>query len=70
MDVEPLEAAAGFPGFEAALEAGCRFRDCLHRTEPGCGVLAALAAGELDARRHRAYVQLVGELESPDTLRR
>jgi len=70
VDVDPLEAAAGFPGFEAALEAGCRFRDCLHRAEPGCGVLAALEAGEIDERRHRAYVQLVEELTSPDDLRR
>lgn len=70
VDLEPLEAAAGFPGFEAALESGCRFRDCLHRTEPGCGVLAALESGELDERRHRAYVQLVEELASPDAMRR
>lgn len=70
VDLEPSEAAAGFPGFEVPLEAGCRFRDCLHRTEPGCGVLAALAAGEIDERRHRAYLQLVEELESPDDQRR
>ncbi|MEM9173994.1 MAG: ribosome small subunit-dependent GTPase A [Myxococcota bacterium] len=70
VDVEPFEAAAGFPGLESAGAAGCRFRDCLHRTEPGCGVLAALEAGEIDARRHRAYVQLVEELEAPETLRR
>ena len=70
VDVAPLEAAAGFPGFEVALEAGCRFRDCLHRTEPGCGVLAALEAGEIDERRHCAYVQLIEELESPDDFRR
>jgi ribosome biogenesis GTPase len=25
----------------------CKFRDCQHRTEPGCAVLAAIEAGEL-----------------------
>ena len=70
VDVEPLEAAAFFPGFESVVGEGCRFRDCLHRSEPGCCVLAALESGALDERRHRAYGQLVEELESPDTLRR
>ena len=70
VDVSLREAAAGFPGFEGAMEAGCRFRDCLHRTEPGCGVLDALEAGEIDERRHRAYVQLIEELEAPDPGRR
>ncbi len=70
VDVSPLEAAAGFPGFEGAATAGCRFRDCLHRTEPGCAVLAALEAEEIDERRHRAFVQLIEELEGPDPGRR
>lgn len=29
----------------------CRFADCTHESEPGCAVRAALAAGELEARR-------------------
>jgi len=29
----------------------CRFRDCAHRTEPGCAVRAAAARGEIDPRR-------------------
>lgn len=62
VDVEPLEAAQAFPGFEAAVLAGCRFRDCLHRSEPGCSVLAAVEAGSIPERRHRAYLQLVDEL--------
>ena len=62
--VDALEAARYFPGFEAALEVGCRFRDCLHRSEPDCGVLAAVRAGGIPPRRHRAYLELQGELES------
>lgn len=62
VDVTPLDAARHFPGFEAALEAGCRFRDCLHRTEPDCGVLAAVAEGAIPEARHRAYCALLEEL--------
>lgn len=36
----------------------CRFYNCTHRQEPGCGVLAALQSGELAPVRHRVYVEL------------
>ncbi len=64
VDVEPAEVAACFPGFEGALEAGCRFRNCLHRSEPDCAVLAAAAAGEISERRLAAYSALLAELGS------
>ena len=62
VDVDVLEAASFFPCFESALEGGCRFRNCLHRTEPDCCVLAAVAAGDIPSRRHRSYVELIDEL--------
>ncbi len=62
VDVEPGEVAACFPGFEGALEAGCRFRDCLHRSEPDCAVLAAAEAGRIAPRRLEAYSALLDEL--------
>lgn len=34
-----------------ALAAGCRFRDCVHDTEPGCAVRAAVGNGQLDPAR-------------------
>jgi ribosome biogenesis GTPase len=39
----------------------CRYRDCKHQTEPGCGVLKALAQGELNPRRWKAYGKLERE---------
>ena len=42
-----------------ALAEGCRFRNCRHRSEPGCAVLAALAAGEISARRMESYRRLL-----------
>ncbi|MEO1320188.1 MAG: ribosome small subunit-dependent GTPase A [Pseudomonadota bacterium] len=36
----------------------CRFADCQHRAEPGCAVKAAVASGEIDARRYDSYRRL------------
>ncbi len=40
----------------------CRFRDCRHRTEPGCAVRAALDDGRLDAYRWASYQKLLKEM--------
>ena len=44
----PVDA---FPEIEQ-LALACRFPDCAHRSEPGCAVRAALAAGQLPARAY------------------
>jgi ribosome biogenesis GTPase / thiamine phosphate phosphatase len=41
--------------------AECRFRDCAHRTEPGCAVAAAIDRGELDPARLTAWRKLQAE---------
>ena len=40
---------------------GCRFRDCQHRTEPGCAVRAAVDAGEIAAQRLESFHKLLSE---------
>lgn len=45
----------------AAFAERCRFRDCAHESEPGCGVLAAVASGELPAARLASYRKLLAE---------
>lgn len=42
--------------------ADCRFRDCTHRSEPGCAVQDAVGAGEVDAARLARYQRLWDEL--------
>lgn len=37
----------------------CKFNNCHHRSEPGCAVLAAVAAGVIHPRRLAAYHKLV-----------
>jgi ribosome biogenesis GTPase len=46
----------------AAFAETCRFRDCQHKGEPGCGVAAALADGRLDAARLESHRRLGKEL--------
>ena len=41
---------------------GCRFRDCTHRSEPGCAVQEAVRTGEVDAERLERYQRLWDEL--------
>jgi ribosome biogenesis GTPase len=42
--------------------AQCRFSDCTHQHEPGCGVLAAIESGALNADRLESYDHLQREL--------
>jgi ribosome biogenesis GTPase len=44
-----------------ALAAGCRFRDCSHRQEPGCAVREAIEGGGLDPARLEAWRELEAE---------
>jgi ribosome small subunit-dependent GTPase A len=44
-----------------SLAADCRFRDCQHRTEPGCAVAAAIDDGSLDPARYSAWRKLQAE---------
>jgi len=42
----------------------CRFYNCTHLHEPGCGVRAALERGEISESRYRIYGEILGELVS------
>ncbi len=56
------EIVQGFPEFREAVE-HCRYYNCSHRHEPGCGVLAALAEGRIAPARHALYERLLDEHE-------
>ena len=44
------------------MHADCKFYNCTHQHEPGCGVRAAVERGEISESRYRIYGQIVGEL--------
>ena len=54
--VSAAEVIAAFPEFR---EFVCRFRDCRHREEPGCGVFAAVETGRIARARYASYLRLV-----------
>ena len=61
-DIDPLAVRDYFPDFrEATLQ--CRFRTCLHRDEPDCGVKNLVRSGDIPDWRHSADLGLVRDLE-------
>ena len=52
------EIAPCFPEFEPYL-GNCRFRDCLHLSEPGCAVKSAVKRGDISEFRYEGYCELM-----------
>jgi ribosome biogenesis GTPase len=46
----------------AELSRGCKFRGCLHMTEPGCRVRAAVDSGAADTLRYEHYAAFLTEI--------
>jgi ribosome biogenesis GTPase len=42
--------------------ANCKFYNCTHLHEPGCGVQAAVQSGAISASRYKLYGLLFAEL--------
>ena len=59
---DPVELKESWPEF-APCEGKCYFQPCYHATEPRCAVRDAVAAGEIDARRHERYAALLDEMK-------
>ena len=68
-----LQLWEGSEGVDAAfqdiaqLALTCRYRDCCHEGEPGCAVLEAIDAGQLDAGRLESYQKLQREIHYLET---
>ncbi|MDD2541889.1 MAG: ribosome small subunit-dependent GTPase A [Desulfuromonadaceae bacterium] len=64
VDITVEELAEYFPGFEAHRDVPCKFRNCRHRTEPGCAVLTLVEQERIPAERYTTYMEILGEVES------
>jgi ribosome biogenesis GTPase len=53
----------------AEIALACRFNDCLHESEPGCAVQAALYSGTLSAERLQSYRKLQREIAAAERRR-
>jgi ribosome biogenesis GTPase len=58
-DVDPEDVDVYFREMAPYID-HCRFPDCIHLTEPGCAVLAALERGEVSPERYESYLRLRG----------
>ncbi|MBI4882292.1 MAG: ribosome small subunit-dependent GTPase A [Planctomycetes bacterium] len=58
VDVPAAELAILMPDLRP-FTGKCRFPDCTHDHEPNCGVLAALARGEIDEERYASYLRML-----------
>ncbi len=67
--IDPMHLASLMPDIKLHAQE-CKFYNCTHLHEPGCGVLQALVASEagqvrgpaINANRHRIYAELFAEL--------
>jgi ribosome biogenesis GTPase len=60
--VDPADLAHAFVEFRPLVER-CRFSDCIHRAEPGCAVIEAVADGAVLEHRHASYLSLLETAE-------
>lgn len=47
----------------APLADQCHFRDCQHRSEPGCAIRAAVEQGQVSQLRYEGYLRIAASLE-------
>ena len=66
--IEPMQLAGCMPDLKAHL-GDCKFYNCTHLHEPGCGVLCAVGTdaggGGITPSRYRIYQELFAELSQP-----
>lgn len=64
VDISAEDLAGHFPGFEQAMETPCHFRNCRHRTEPGCVVSELVVNGKIPNERYKTYLSILDQIEA------
>lgn len=62
VDIEPWELSLFFPEMLEPRKQ-CKFNNCTHSHEPGCGVMEAFEKGEIDPNRYDSYLKILDSLE-------
>jgi ribosome biogenesis GTPase len=62
--IDAMQLAAYMPDLKPHVSE-CKFYNCTHLHEPGCGVQTAVASGEINASRYKLYGMLFAELTEP-----
>lgn len=58
VNLDKSEVSHFFPEMKSRL-GQCKFNDCLHVEEPGCAILAALEAEEIEVSRYYSYLSIL-----------
>ncbi|MEH7094655.1 ribosome small subunit-dependent GTPase A [Neobacillus vireti] len=61
-NIEVEDLTSCFPEIQKASEY-CKFRGCLHVTEPKCGVKSAVESGDIPSYRYEHYVDFLQEIK-------
>ena len=62
LEMEPTEAARAYHDFDEYATA-CKFRGCLHDSEPHCAVKEAVDEGKISKERYEHYLIMLKELK-------
>ena len=66
--IDPMQLANYMPDFKAHAQ-DCKFYNCTHLHEPGCGVISevksTVSASSISTNRYRLYSELFAELSQP-----
>lgn len=65
--IDKDELSGLFPDFLIA--ENCKFKNCLHINEPGCGIKEAVASGKIAKTRYQSYVQFMKDIEETQSRR-
>lgn len=60
--LEPVQLARLYPDYLPHL-GECRFSNCLHDQEPGCGIRTLVESGHVSQRRYKNYLYLLQEVQ-------
>lgn len=52
-----------FPEMLQALNT-CKFNNCMHVNEPGCGIKAAVASNNIHIKRYESYLNILGSIDA------
>lgn len=62
VNIEPWELSLFFPEMLEPRRQ-CKFNNCTHSHEPGCGVMQAFEEGKIDPNRYDSYLKILDSLE-------
>ena len=62
LEMEPIEAARAYHDFDE-YATDCKFRGCLHDSEPHCAVKEAVDEGKISKERYEHYLIMLKELK-------